>query len=247
MPLKVERLPPRAEDGIPDSAIRLSAAFARVHRAAKENPKVLASIPEWAQDNVLSMIDTLRNEDDVREPDDVSIEILVKAAALFRLALNDELDTYVRDPAHNQILILNHESWFFCDERVPVEFDDWLSMKDTPGPVNETILDGKRRPVFLDKAKFETWLHEISRLGSKPRKKRSGSYDIPDAPIVRKMRNLLVAGKVKSAWEAAGHCLGEAKGTGDPHSIQTRLRRAYYKKHPDIAPSAPIESDAKIT
>ena len=69
MPRKPARPAPRAEDAVPRGAIRLSEAFARVHDAAKQNAKILASIPEWAQDNILSMTDTLQNEDRF-EPND---------------------------------------------------------------------------------------------------------------------------------------------------------------------------------
>jgi excisionase family DNA binding protein len=156
MSRKPAPLAPRAKDAIPSDAIRLSEAFVRVHDAAKQNPKILESIPEWAQDNILSMIDILKHEEDCLEPNelDESIEMLVKAAALFRISLNEELETYVRDPDHDRLLRLNHEDWFFCDERVPIEFNDWLSMSATPGPVNETIIRGKRRPVFLLKDQF---------------------------------------------------------------------------------------------
>ena len=143
-----------------------------------------------------------------------SIEVLVKAAALFRIALNEELETYVRDPYHNQCLRLNHESWFFCDERVPIEFNDWLSMNATPGPISETIIRGKRRPVFLLKDQFDKWLAETFKVGLKSRKKRSGSYEIADAPIVEKMHDLIKSGKAKSARDAAEQLFNLAKGSG---------------------------------
>jgi hypothetical protein len=246
MSRKPAGLAPRAEDAVPIEAIRLSEAFARVHDAAKQNAKILESIPEWAQDNILSMIDTLKHEEDCFEPNDDSIEVLVKAAALFRIALNEELETYVRDPNYNQPLRLNHEDWFFCDERVPIEFNDWLSMNATPGPINETIIRGKRRPVFLLKDQFEKWFAETFKVGLKSHKKRPGSYEIADAPIVEEMHELIESGKAKSARDAAEQLFNLAKGFGTPESVMTRLRRAYYERYRNIALIAPNNSDANV-
>ena len=246
MPRKRARLAPKAEDAIPDEAIRLSEAYARVLTEAKQNPKILDSIPDWAQDNILSMIDTLKQEEDFVGPNDHAVEVLVKSAALFRIALNDELETYVRDPVPAERLRLSQEPWFFCDERVPVEFNDWLSMSTTPGPINETIIRGKRRPVFLLKDQFEKWLTVTFKTGLVTRRKRSGSYEIADAPIVEKMHESIESGKAKSARDAAEQHFHLAKGSGTHESIITRLRRAYYDRYQNIAPIAPNNSDANM-
>ena len=237
---KSDQLMPRAKDAIPADAIRLSEAFFRVLAAAEKTPRILEAIPQWAEDNIWVATKTLKEE----ENDDDTIEVRVRAAALFRIALFEELDTYVRDPNHNQLLKLSHEDWFFCDERVPIEFEDWLSMDSTPGPIKETIIARKRRPVFLLKAQFDGWFNDTFKNGLKSRKKRSGSFEIADAPLIEEMHMLILSGKAKSATEAAKQLSSSARGFGSSESKETRLRKAYYEQYPNIAPFTPNKSGA---
>ena len=224
-------LAPRAHDALPVEAIRLSDAFTRVHEAAKQNPHVLQCIPEWAEDNLWCTIETLKEEEKSWEPEDRTSEVHIKAACLFRIALHEELAAYVRDPVHNVVLKLNPEEWFFCDERVPTKFEDWLSHSETPGPEKGTIIHGVRRPVYLLISEFETWLSDRFKLGLKPRKKRAGSFEIADAPLVEKMHVAILSGDAKSAKEAASKYVESARGGGTRESKETRLRRAYYEKY----------------
>src|SRR5665213_79938 len=193
---------PRSDDAVPTDFIRLADAFGRVLEFAKQKPQVLETIPEWAHDNLWCTIQALEEEEGSVNPKFRTSEMEIKAACLFRIALYEELGTYVRDPDHDKILSLNSEGWFFCDERVPTVFENWLSNDETPGP-GGSVIRGKRRPVILRRQELETWLAETFVARTKPPKKRAGSYQKADAPIVEKMREAIDTGQAKSASAAA--------------------------------------------
>ena len=94
----------------------------------------------------------------------------------------------------------------------PLSLMTGYQMNATPGPISETIIRGKRRPVFLLKDQFDKWLAETFKVGLKSRKKRSGSYEIADAPIVEKMHDLIKSGKAKSARDAAEQLVQSREG-----------------------------------
>lgn len=220
---KTSRHYPIADDPIPAEAIRLSQAFKELLERAKRRSAI--PLPEGALDSALVTIEQFgKDPEEILLSENETIEIRVKAACLFRLGLSDDLASYVRDPDFDRILKLNPEGWWFPDALVPVDFDDWISADTMPGPKG-TIINGKKRPIFLMQIEFDNWLTDAFTRQFKG--KRVGGYWIADRPLIEEMRKLMVDGNAKSAREAADKVAAKAAGRATIESKADRLRKAY--------------------
>lgn len=217
---------PIAQDAIPAIAIRISDAFESVQLELQRNRDPLESIPDDYKGNLYH---TIQNQDELHEDDRIELEV-IEAAFLFRLALAEELRTYIRDPKTGEKLELRREDWFFQYPHVPTDFDDWIS-QDMPGPAG-TIVHGERRPIFLDRAEFESWINytflnqKAGAIETAAAKTRSG-WQIADTPLHTEMENLICAGHAKSVEDAARNVASKAQGHGTITAKQTRLAKGY--------------------
>ena len=230
-----------ANDAVPVSAIRLLEAFQMLTSRLVCIPLEDLPIQDVLENVASQSVRTASAIDPVSDKvavDRVMAEI--PAAWIFRQALTDgDLIALVRDPKAGETLRLNSEEWSLCDgrdeffEMQPI-YDDFVFGpldRHSPGP-DGTFLDGKFRPVFLDRAHFVSWLE---RLGEFAKPRHSGNFhtsgvgtvngwNIADDLLCDEMDKLIHSGEARSANDAARMVAPKAKGNGSPESKARRLR-----------------------
>jgi hypothetical protein len=141
-----------ADHPIPADAISLSEAFIRFWSVFSPKPRDEGGADE---------------DDEFRQAvrDDRKAEPEVRNAECeFRRHLGNGRPTaFVRDPLTGERLALRALEKWSGENHIPGFVDDYVGPfpngvgnEIEPGP--STIVNGKRQPVFLDRAEFETWL-----------------------------------------------------------------------------------------
>lgn len=226
-----------AHDPIPEDAISLMDAFNEVY---------FAYSPDAAQ--VIQAINDAKSPKEMEFAFNEYDESQAKANIYFRSVLvSGALTTFIRDPDTGDRLQLDRYDWAGPALWRPEGgfFSNHVGGA-VPGP-EASFLKGSYRPIFLNTDKFYSWFYAAfpnlspepdtattetaSEKKPKPGRGRplgSGSYERLDAPIVKKMQDLIRNGQANSIRAAAITCLPEAAGNSDEAKIR-RLSGIYAK------------------
>lgn len=104
-----------------------------------------------------------------------------------------------------------------------------------PGVVLSDGTNPYDRPPEISRADFEAWLASLAPNGRESletaKSKPDRSYGKIDAPLLSKMREMILSGEAASPSAAALHFVEEAVGGGSLESKQRRLQRGYEKTY----------------